>query len=118
VIEMSKEAEEMINEMIVEQGDSSLFLRVGVEDGGCSGLSYSIKLDEELTEDDEVINEGRFKVVWNKRSEPFLSGVIIGYQHQGMTGGFTIDNPNAKATCGCGASFRTATYRGERKKCD
>ncbi|WP_141499761.1 HesB/IscA family protein [Paenibacillus luteus] len=118
MIEISKKAQSVIHQMIMEKDIADLFLRVGVEDGGCSGLSYTIKMDDLLTEEDEILPTETFNIVWDKRSFDFLDGVKIDYQNQGMTGGFTIDNPNAKATCGCGASFRTANYKGSRKKCD
>lgn len=118
MIEISEKAESMINQMILENGLTNLFLRVGINDGGCSGLSYDMKLDDTTTEYDSFSQNEGFKVVWDKRTEEYLDGIKIGYQNQGMTGGFTIDNPNAKATCGCGASFRTATFKGTRKKCD
>jgi len=118
MIEISEEAKEMIHGMILENETSNLFLRVGIDDGGCSGLSYNIKLDDELTEEDEVLQNELFHIVWNKNSVEYIEGIKIGFKNQGMTGGFTIDNPNAKTTCGCGASFRAATYRGVPKKCD
>ncbi|WP_214626475.1 HesB/IscA family protein [Paenibacillus agaridevorans] len=118
MIEISDKAKSMISEMILENGIESLFLRVGIDDGGCSGLSYNIKLDDSLTEHDRSMQNEGFKVVWDQRTEEYLEGMKIDYLHQGMTGGFTIDNPNAKATCGCGASFRTANFKGTRKKCD
>lgn len=118
MIEISEKAKLMIHQMILDNDIANLFLRVGIEDGGCSGLSYNIKLDDQMTEEDEALANEHFNVVWDKRSIEFLEGVKIDYQNQGMTGGFTIDNPNAKTTCGCGASFRTATYNGSRKKCD
>ncbi|WP_341282055.1 iron-sulfur cluster assembly accessory protein [Paenibacillus sp. FSL H8-0537] len=118
MIEISEKAKSAIHQMILDKNIADLFLRVGIEDGGCSGLSYNIKLDDLLTEEDEVLPTETFNIVWDKRSIEFLEGIKIDYQNQGMTGGFTIYNPNAKASCGCGASFRTATYKGNRKKCD
>ncbi|GKU77165.1 iron-sulfur cluster assembly accessory protein [Paenibacillus sp. L3-i20] len=118
MIEISDKAKSIIDQMIIENDDTNLFLRVGIDDGGCSGLSYNIKLDDSLSEFDQFIQNENFKVVWDNRTEEYLEGVKIDYMNQGMTGGFTIDNPNAKATCGCGASFRTATFKGTRKKCD
>jgi len=118
MIEISKTAESMISQMISDAEIANTFLRIGIEDGGCSGLSYQIKLDDTLLEEDNFMQNGEFKVVWDTRSEEYLQGLKIDYLEQGMTGGFTLDNPNAKATCGCGASFRTATFKGARKKCD
>ncbi|MFC5650934.1 HesB/IscA family protein [Paenibacillus solisilvae] len=118
MIEISDKAKSIIDQMIIENGDKKLFLRVGIDDGGCSGLSYNIKFDDSFSEFDKFIQNENFKVVWDNRTEEYLEGIKIDYMNQGMTGGFTIDNPNAKATCGCGASFRTATFKGTRKKCD
>lgn len=118
MIEVSAEAQAAIQQMIQENDASGLFLRVGIEDGGCSGLSYSLKLDDVLTEGDELLRYESINVVWDKRSVEFLEGIRIDYSNQGMVGGFTIDNPNARTTCGCGASFRTATHRGKSQKCD
>lgn len=118
MIEISEKAGEILSQMISESGVSEMFLRIGIDDGGCSGLSYNIKLDDNLTEVDHSLQNNGFQVVWDSRHEEYLEGMKIDYLNQGMTGGFTIDNPNAKATCGCGASFRTATFKGTRKKCD
>ncbi|MCE5172709.1 iron-sulfur cluster assembly accessory protein [Paenibacillus profundus] len=104
--------------MLKDIGAEPYFLRLGVSDGGCSGLSYSILFDDSRQEDDRVIEWKGFEVVIGNASEEYFEGVHIDYMETGMTGGFTIDNPNAKFTCGCGASFRTAAYRGKAKKCD
>ncbi|MEF3311605.1 iron-sulfur cluster assembly accessory protein [Paenibacillus sp. GYB004] len=117
MIQISDQATAKIAELIENSEVSGAFLRFGVNDGGCSGLSYQIRIDDEMQEDDQVTEWSSFKVVVDSASQPFVDGVQIGYKEAGMTGGFTIDNPNAKATCGCGASFRTAAYRGQAKKC-
>jgi iron-sulfur cluster assembly protein len=118
IIHISETATGKIAEMLQDIGADQYFLRLGVNDGGCNGLSYSIRFDDSLDEGDRAFVWGTFQVVMDPTSEPFLEGVHIDYKEAGMTGGFTIDNPNAKFTCGCGASFRTATYRGKAKKCD
>lgn len=117
MIQISDQATAKISELIENSDMNGTFLRFGVNDGGCSGLSYQIRLDDELQEGDQVLEWSSFKVVVDSASQPFVDGVQIGYKEAGMTGGFTIDNPNAKATCGCGASFRTASYRGQVNKC-
>ncbi len=117
MIEISDFASAQIKEMLDAQQNESLFLRVGVVDGGCSGLSYDLKFDDEQHEDDLVFEKQGFRLRVDAKSMEFLEGLEIDYKAQGMTGGFTMDNPNVKASCGCGASFRTATYRGAAKKC-
>ena len=90
MIEISEKAKSAIHQMILDKNIADLFLRVGIEDGGCSGLSYNIKLDDLLTEEDEVLPTETFNIVWDKRSIEFLEGIKIDYQNQGMTGGFTM----------------------------
>ena len=117
MIEMSDLASAQIKEMLHSQHADNLFLRVGVVDGGCSGLSYDMKFDDAQTKDDLAFEMEGFQLVIDSKSMEFLEGLKIDYVAQGMTGGFTMDNPNVRASCGCGASFRTATYRGKSKKC-
>ncbi|RJE86957.1 iron-sulfur cluster assembly accessory protein [Paenibacillus sp. 1011MAR3C5] len=117
MIEISENATEQILEMLNSLNLEQMYLRVGVVDGGCSGLSYDLRFDDQRTEEDIFLSMNGFQMLVESRSMPFLEGLKIDYQRQGMTGGFTMDNPNVKASCGCGASFRTATYRGTAKKC-
>lgn len=80
-------------------------LRVGVKGGGCSGLSYVMDFDNEITDMDEVIDLGSLKVVIDKKSVLYLYGTELQYS-DGLNGkGFHWVNPNASRTCGCGESF-------------
>ena len=80
-------------------------LRVGVKGGGCSGLSYVMDFDNEITETDEVVDLGDLKVVIDKKSVLYLFGTELQYS-SGLNGkGFQWVNPNASRTCGCGESF-------------
>ena len=80
-------------------------LRVGVKGGGCSGLSYIMDFDSEITDMDEVIDLGPLKVVIDKKSVLYLFGTELQYS-DGLNGkGFHWVNPNASRTCGCGNSF-------------
>jgi iron-sulfur cluster assembly protein len=80
-------------------------LRVGVKGGGCSGLSYIMDFDDEVTDMDEVIDLGPLKVVIDKKSVLYLYGTELQYS-DGLNGkGFHWVNPNASRTCGCGESF-------------
>ena len=80
-------------------------LRVGVKGGGCSGLSYVMDFDDEISEMDEVVDLGDLKVVIDKKSVLYLFGTELQYS-SGLNGkGFQWVNPNASRTCGCGESF-------------
>lgn len=79
-------------------------LRVAVEGGGCSGFQYEIALDD-ARGDDVVLEGGGEKVVVDTVSLPFLSGATIDFSEELIGARFTIDNPNASASCGCGTSF-------------
>jgi iron-sulfur cluster assembly protein len=82
-----------------------VFLRMGVRGGGCSGMSYALEFDtEKTTHDREFVVDG-ITVVVDKKSYLYLNGTTLDYVKQGLTGGFTFVNPNAKSTCGCGTSF-------------
>ena len=107
-----------IKDMMKEHEEENAFLRVGVKGGGCSGLSYGMGFDDEETSEDVPLESHGMKVVVDKESIPHLAGLEIDYKESGMSGGFTIENPNAIATCGCGSSFRTATAAGKAEKCD
>ncbi|UHA74602.1 HesB/IscA family protein [Paenibacillus sp. 481] len=118
MITISELAIEKIQDMIAQEENEGLFLRIGVRPGGCSGFSYGMGFDDEETAEDVNLEVSGMKVVIDKESVPHLSGLVIDYKESGMSGGFTIDNPNAVASCGCGSSFRTAIAEGKAEKCD
>jgi iron-sulfur cluster assembly protein len=117
MITISTEASAKIKELLEQQNNEKLFLRVGVVEGGCSGFNYSMGIDDEFKANDEAMQVEGIKMVVDEYSKRFLNGVIIDYKQSDMGGGFTIDNPNASATCGCGSSFRTATEAGKPADC-
>ena len=81
------------------------FVRVGVKSGGCSGLSYDLKFDNKLFENDKVFEDNDIKIVVDKKSLLYLAGTTLEYSG-GLNGkGFVFSNPNANRTCGCGESF-------------
>ncbi|MEQ8898895.1 MAG: iron-sulfur cluster assembly accessory protein [Roseovarius sp.] len=85
-------------------GDQGQALRIAVEGGGCSGFQYEIKLDQPA--DDDLILEGQGqKVVVDSISLPFLNGATIDFTEELIGARFTIENPNASSSCGCGTSF-------------
>lgn len=79
-------------------------LRVAVEGGGCSGFQYEIKLDAP-EDDDLILEQGGERVLVDQVSLPFLSGAVIDFTEELIGARFTIDNPNATSSCGCGTSF-------------
>lgn len=107
-----------IKEMLAEQEEGQkLYLRIGVKGGGCSGLSYGMGFDEEVNNEDLKIEQHGIDIVVDKESAPMLEGVQIDFKENMMGGGFTIDNPNAVATCGCGSSFKTKDNEGTPEEC-
>src|SRR5690554_1310817 len=117
MITISEAAVEQINKMMEEQEEEVKYLRVGVKGGGCSGLSYGMGFEAEVSEEDVTFEQNGLQVVIDQESAPILKGLKIDYKQNMMSGGFTIDNPNAIATCGCGSSFRTAQNAGSPEEC-
>lgn len=113
MIAISETAGNKIQEMLAAEETPNLFLRLGVQEGGCTGFSYGMGFDDEQHEDDQVLEVQGLKVVVDSDSVKYLRGLEIDWKESAMGGGFTIHNPNAIATCGCGSSFRTATEAGK-----
>ncbi|MEY4109776.1 MAG: hypothetical protein RLZZ46_130 [Bacteroidota bacterium] len=91
--------------MKAENSPEGTFIRVGVEGGGCSGLSYKLEFDHMLKEGDQVFQDKDIKIVVDKKSFLYLIGTELDYTG-GLNGkGFVFNNPNASRTCGCGESF-------------
>ena len=85
--------------------DDSYFLRVSVQGGGCSGLSYNLNFDSEIKPGDQEFNENSEKVVCDMKSFLYIAGTELDFS-DGLNGkGFQFTNPNASRTCGCGESF-------------
>lgn len=117
MITITETAASRIKEMLEQEVDPNLKLRLGVIGGGCSGLSYNMGFDKNVQEDDEKFDFSGLEVVIDKESLPLLKGVTIDYKENMLGGGFTIDNPNAIATCGCGSSFKTKENEGTPTEC-
>lgn len=92
--------------MSEQQSGDKLYLRVAVEGGGCSGLSYKLGLDHK-TEEDSVIESQGIEILVEHKHMIYLRGITIDYPDGLDARGFTFDNPNANETCGCGSSFAT-----------
>ena len=80
-------------------------LRVGVQGGGCSGLSYNIRFDTQPRERDRIFQFGDVRVFVDPKSFIYLNGMVLDYQETLMQQGFVFVNPNASKSCGCGTSF-------------
>lgn len=94
-----------VKELITKEGNPELKLRVFVTGGGCSGFQYGFTFDEATTEDDTVVVKDGVAFVVDAASYQYLVGSVVDY-NDGLTGaGFTIKNPSATSTCGCGSSF-------------
>ncbi|MBA4493746.1 HesB/IscA family protein [Paenactinomyces guangxiensis] len=118
MITITERAALKVKDMLAEQDQpDKLYLRVGVQHGGCSGFSYSMGFDDEKKESDTELHLHGVKVLLDKESQPLLNGTVIDYKESMMGGGFSIENPNATVTCGCGSSFRTATAAGKPEDC-
>ena len=109
-------AADKVRELLEQENDPSLALRIFVAGGGCSGLQYGMTLDEEQ-EGDTVISQGEFKVLVDEMSLGYINGSEVDYVDSLMGAGFTVNNPNAVSSCGCGHSFKTASGGGEAKSC-
>jgi len=107
MIQVSKTAKKKVLEMMQEDGfnTSTDYVRVGVKSGGCSGLSYELKFDNQSYETDKVFETNGIKIAVDKKSFLYLVGTTLEYSG-GLNGkGFVFNNPNANRTCGCGESF-------------
>ena len=106
MITVSENAKEHAMRLMREESSpEGTFIRVGVEGGGCSGLSYKLEFDNQMREGDQVFEDKGIKVVVDRKSFLYLVGTELEYTG-GLNGkGFVFNNPNASRTCGCGESF-------------
>lgn len=107
MIKVSETAKKRIALLMEDDGFDTTtdYVRVGVKSGGCSGLSYDLKFDKALGENDKVFEDNDVKIAVDKKSFLYLAGTILEYSG-GLNGkGFVFNNPNANRTCGCGESF-------------
>ena len=105
MITVSDSAKKRLIELLKLESVEKKFVRVGVESGGCSGLSYKLIFDDKKNKDDELIENNDIKLLVNKKSFLYLVGTTLEFS-DGLNGkGFVFNNPNASRTCGCGESF-------------
>lgn len=104
VILTQRAAKQVLKIKEKENLDDELYLRVAVEGGGCSGLSYKLGFDIR-TDEDEVVTSQGLEIIINPKHLMYLNGIEIDYPDGLDARGFTFDNPNASESCGCGSSF-------------
>ena len=105
MITLTEAAAAKVEELLKEEGASELALRVAVKSGGCSGYSYDMYFDGDISADDITTSYGGVKVVVDPASAPLLEGASLDYKNGLNEAGFAITNPNAQRSCGCGKSF-------------
>jgi iron-sulfur cluster assembly protein len=102
---LTEKASKQVKKLMEEQKLGDVFLRMGVKGGGCSGLSYSLEFDTEMGKHDKKFEIDGVPVVVDAKSYLYLNGTTLDYVTEGLQGGFTFVNPQAKSSCGCGTSF-------------
>ncbi len=105
MIDLQESAVSKLKELIAEEGNPDLKLRIFVQGGGCSGMQYGFTFDEEQNEDDFDLSFDGVGLLVDSVSAQYLQGAKIKYTEDSMGASFSIDNPQAQTTCGCGSSF-------------
>ncbi len=105
MITLTDSAASKVHELLSQEDDEKLALRVAVRPGGCSGFSYEMFFDADRAEDDLTEAYGEVSIVVDPTSASLLTGATLDYKDGLQQTGFSIDNPNAQRTCGCGQSF-------------
>lgn len=106
MVEITESAKAKVIDLLMEENNPDLKLRTFVQGGGCSGFQYGFTFDEEQNEDDfEIPLSGQWKLVVDSMSMQYMTGAVIDYTEDLTGSSFSIKNPNAQTTCGCGSSF-------------
>jgi iron-sulfur cluster assembly accessory protein len=113
MITLTERAATELKDLLQSQEQPNSALRVWVQGGGCSGLSYGMALDSEAPdESDQIYEQDGIKIYVDPMSLNYMSGSSVDYVDDVLGGGFKIENPNAVSGCGCGSSFKTADSEG------
>ena len=105
MITLTDSAAVKVKDLIAQEDEDELALRVAVRPGGCSGFSYEMFFDSDVADDDVSVDYSGVKVVVDASSAQMLTGATLDYKDSITDAGFAITNPNAQNTCGCGESF-------------
>ena len=106
LLDLTPLAAEKVKELMAEEPEDALVLRVAIQGGGCSGFQYGLGFDTAPAEGDEILDLEGVRVVVDPFSAPYLQGATIDFLNGLQESGFKIDNPNASSSCGCGHSFQ------------
>jgi iron-sulfur cluster assembly accessory protein len=117
VLSLSDAAAAKLRDLTKDEPNPNIGLRVYVYSGGCSGYRYGMMLEDQPTAEDNVLEANGVRVYVDGSSIPLIQGSQIDYVDTLMGAGFTVNNPNAVAACGCGSSFRTADDAGQARSC-
>ena len=117
LVRLTDAAATKLRELTTQETSPAIGLRVYVYSGGCSGFRYGMMLEDQPTADDLTVLSQGVKVYVDGQSQQYLTGSEIDYVDTLMGAGFTVNNPNAVAACGCGSSFRTAESEGSPGAC-
>jgi len=102
---LTDKAAAKVAELVKQEGNPELALRVAVRPGGCSGYSYEMFFDSDIADDDLMSQYGDVRVVVDPASAPLITGATLDFKDGLQGAGFSINNPNAQRSCGCGQSF-------------
>ena len=105
MITLTENAIAKLQDVIAEENNPALKLRIFVQGGGCSGMSYGFTLDEDVNDDDFDLEFNGVRVLMDSTSSGYLQGAEIDYKEDQYGSAFSINNPQAQTTCGCGSSF-------------
>lgn len=105
MLRLTDSAQLKIKELLSEENNSKQKLRIFVQGGGCSGMQYGFTFDDEQAEDDFEISFSGGSMLVDYVSSQYLDGAVVDYKEDVMGSTFSIDNPNATTSCGCGSSF-------------
>ncbi len=117
MITMTEVAKSELKALLEKQGMPNVGLRVFVQPGGCSGMSYGMGFEDREEEGDEVLDVEGLRLYVDRVSARYLQGAEIDYLNNLMGGGFTVHNPNAVSSCSCGSSFDTGEDGATARRC-
>jgi iron-sulfur cluster assembly accessory protein len=117
LVVLSDAAAGKLRELVEQEQNPAIGLRVYVYSGGCSGFRYGMMLEDQPSAEDLTVETKGIKVYVDRGSTQYLEGSEIDYLDTLMGAGFTVNNPNAVSGCGCGSSFRTAESAGQAGSC-